>query len=102
MIKGYAKHFGVDKMCAIKELELLGVAISERRKIQIFDAHKKTIEERAKKKKEIENEVLDLIDSDDRFAFIVGYTSGGAPYGVEWDEPASDCEMDEQDNILPW
>ena len=25
-------------------------------------------------------------DSDDRFYFIAGYTSGGAPYGVTWEE----------------
>ena len=25
-------------------------------------------------------------DQDDRFFFIAGYTSGGAPYGVTWDE----------------
>jgi len=26
------------------------------------------------------------IDSDDTFAFIAGYTSGGAPYGTTWEE----------------
>ena len=25
-------------------------------------------------------------DSDDRFYFIAGYTPGGAPYGVTWEE----------------
>ena len=25
-------------------------------------------------------------DSDETFAFIAGYTSGGAPYGVTWGE----------------
>ena len=25
-------------------------------------------------------------ESDDTFAFIAGYTSGGAPYGVTWEE----------------
>jgi len=25
-------------------------------------------------------------DSDDTFAYIVGYTSGGAPYGARWEE----------------
>lgn len=27
-----------------------------------------------------------LPDSDDQFAFIVGYTEGGFPYGTTWDE----------------
>ncbi len=25
-------------------------------------------------------------ESDDRFCYIVGYTSGGAPYGLTWEE----------------
>lgn len=25
-------------------------------------------------------------DSDDTFAFIAGFTEGGAPYGITWDE----------------
>lgn len=25
-------------------------------------------------------------DSDEHFAYIAGYTGGGAPYGVTWDE----------------
>lgn len=27
-----------------------------------------------------------LFESDDTFAFIAGYTSGGAPYGITWEE----------------
>lgn len=27
-----------------------------------------------------------MIDCDDRFFYIAGYTSGGAPYGVTWEE----------------
>ncbi len=26
------------------------------------------------------------MDQDERFFLIVGYTSGGAPYGVTWEE----------------
>lgn len=37
-----------------------------------------------KKKKEVFED--NLFESDDTFAFIAGYTSGGAPYGVTWEE----------------
>lgn len=37
-----------------------------------------------KKKKKEEN--FSLPEQDDRFFFIAGYTSGGAPYGVTWEE----------------
>ena len=61
--------------------------------------HKKTPEEKAviikqkkqqrqaKRKKEArEKSTADEILQDDRFFFIAGYTSGGAPYGVTWEE----------------
>ena len=60
--------------------------------------HKKTPEEaavmkqkkqqkRAKRKKEArDNLTKEEILQDDRFFFIAGYTSGGAPYGVTWEE----------------
>lgn len=35
-----------------------------------------------KQKKEFEG----IIESDDTFALIVRYTSGGVPYGVTWEE----------------
>ena len=42
---------------------------------------------RAKRKKEAkENPAAEEIYQDDRFFFIAGYTSGGAPYGVTWEE----------------
>ena len=61
--------------------------------------HKKTPEEkaaiakqkkqqmRAKRKKEARDNVTkEEILQDDQFFFIAGYTSGGAPYGVTWEE----------------
>ena len=42
---------------------------------------------RAKRKKEAkENPAAEEIYQDDRFFFIAGYTSGGALYGVTWEE----------------
>ena len=70
-------------------------------KLEILKAkkHKKTPEEKAvirkqkkrqrrakRKKKAREKLTADEILQDDRFFFIVGYTSGGAPYGVTWEE----------------
>jgi hypothetical protein len=41
----------------------------------------------ATKKKKRQKEFDNLYaDSDDHFVFIAGYTSGGAPYGITWDE----------------
>ena len=100
LIKGYAKHFGVDKLCAIKELELSGVIILEEYKKQVINSHTRLVEERRKKKekkKESKTENFSVFDSDENFAFIMGYTSGGAAYGITWEEQKKNQEKDEDD-----
>lgn len=37
LMRGYAKWFGVDKLCAIRELKILGVPISETLEKQVND-----------------------------------------------------------------
>lgn len=104
IVHGYGKWFGVDLLCAVRELRLLGIAISADREEQL----RTTVEARAKARKhqreikESQSEFADT-DSDDTFAYIVGYTSGGVPYGVTWEEmgeisPSNLEERREQDN----
>lgn len=96
LISGYAKWFGVNKICAINELKTLGVIIPENLDIQIADSHKRRIELRKLAKER--TEVLDIAgyDSDDNFAYIVGYTSGGFPYGLTHGE-LEKAELDNND-----
>ena len=84
IVKGYRKHFRVDIMCAISELQMLGCEISQ----EYIENVKKTIEvEKKKRENKKVQEKLDLFsDSDDTFYYIAGYTLGGAPYGVTWEE----------------
>lgn len=42
--------------------------------------------EQDRKKETRDNLAKEEILQDDRFFFIAGYTSGGAPYGVTWEE----------------
>ena len=64
-------------------------------------SHKqKRKQRRAKRKKEArDNLTKEEILQDDRFFCIAGYTSGGAPYGVTWEEkdlkPWEDWEENE-------
>ena len=39
-----------------------------------------------------------LFESDDRFAFIAGYTAGGFPYGITWEE-MTEIEQNEKEKI---
>lgn len=45
-----------------------------------------------------ENDETELFDSDENFSFIAGYTSGGAPFGISWDEE----ELEDNDILLFW
>ena len=45
-----------------------------------------------------ENEMSESFDSDEVFAFIAGYTSGGVPYGITWEEMQQIEELEEVDN----
>ena len=49
-----------------------------------------------KKKKHKQKEQADpelYLDMDGDFAFIAGFTSGGAPYGVRWEEAGIDPDL---------
>jgi hypothetical protein len=98
IVKGYAKNFGVDKLCAIKELRLSGIEISEEYENQIRQSIEEIKRQKKLRKEKGEQELKSLtdFDSDENFAFIAGYTSGGFPYGItheEMDEINSNTEF---------
>lgn len=90
IVKDYRKFYGVDFPTAFKELELLGVKISDEYKKAVLTSVEGTLEKRPQKKLASQSEILN-IDQDENFAYIVGYTSGGAPYGLTWDEWEKCC-----------
>ena len=78
MNKHYRERFHVDAVTAAKDLQELGVNYTQEQLDQI-----KRAEERER--------LTELYkDCDGRFAFIAGYTDGGAPYGVMWEEVGID------------
>ena len=103
IVRAYRKHFGVDIFCAITELHMLGVEISREYEEQVRGTAHGT--KQAKKAGKAQLREYDPVDvppeSDERFAFIAGYTSGGVPYGLtreEWKEmgnysPSSKIDM---------
>jgi len=99
IVRGYKKHFGVDLLCAVKELEMLGYSFSE----QYKESLKQNLEYRQKghqmRKQLKEQQELESMYpcSDDRFYFIAGYTSGGAPYGITWEEMGMEPYENDED-----
>ena len=53
------------------------------------------MKKKKRKKKNKESELLLEQDEfyDEDFAFIAGYTSGGAPYGIRWEEVGIDPDL---------
>ena len=112
-IKTYRKIFSVDKSCALKELNAGGLLSRE-----ASAAYQKSLENRQKAnaarrerkkankaKREAEQERRRLEkklgnlneDQDEYFYFIAGYTSGGAPFGITWEEAASEGMLSEEE-----
>ena len=56
------------------------------RQLKLISSHWLIENEIKKKKLEVQNQSLINMDQDDTFYYIAGYTSGGAPYGVTWEE----------------
>jgi len=83
---------------------MLGHSISETYKQQLKETQKQkerqALERKRKKQEELEEMMWE--DSDEHFAFIAGYTSGGAPFGITWEEwdNLDDVEVDEPDEPL--
>ena len=57
---------------------------------------------RKKKKKQIKSEAIHIDpypDMDGDFAYIAGYTSGGAPYGVRWEDVSIDSDLPFEEKV---
>ena len=86
IIKAYREKFRVDVINAVRELHQLGY-LDTKQMEQVIKAEEGRIAKKHQLKAEktapdnFFNE-----DQDDVFAFIAGYTSGGAAYGIRWDE----------------
>lgn len=96
IVKAYRKKFAVDRMKAVAELQMLGVSLTkeqiEREKAAVKayqdiqrakKAKRKRLREQSRMQK---SNLADYAEQDGTFYYIAGYTSGGAPYGVTWEE----------------
>ena len=86
VVRSYAKWFGVDLLCAVKELSLCGIAVDPAYVAQL----KATFACRSSRRPK--QPVGDLepvgcgVDWDENFAYIAGRTEAGFPYGTTWEE----------------
>lgn len=67
---------------------MIGIEISEEYEKQVINSMKALRQQRllSKKNRKEEPNTPSLFESDENFAMIMGYTSGGLPYGVTYEE----------------
>ena len=87
-IQAYMKFFGVDRLCAAIELLQAGVVLHEKYADRWATRIERKALARQKKKLSKGKETQDELhcESDEFFYFIAGYTEGGAPYGITWEQ----------------
>ena len=83
VVRSYAKWFGVDLMCALRELQALGVRLEP----SYVAAIKRTFElrrsDKARRTAQAEAPLEGLGNvRDEDFAYIAGRTEGGAAFGI--------------------
>ena len=106
IVKDYRAHFkGVDVACAVRELQEIGYEFEQDYLNNLLRAESVCIGQlhRRKEAKRQEEEHNDW--QDDRFYFTAGHTSGGAPYGVTWEEMGLEPwekEIDDEEEIIPY
>lgn len=77
VVRAYAKWFGVDLGCAVKELQLLGVKLDR----GYLEALGTTLQNRGKRREGAEIPTEQIPEGygsewDDDFAYVAGFTSG--------------------------
>jgi len=92
VVRSYRKRYGVDWLCAIKELQLLGKEIDPKYVSQL----QRTVQEQTKKNQEkrlVRQKAAAAKEWSERypfsegdFYFVARYTSNGVPYGITWEE----------------
>nr|WP_270440012.1 DpnD/PcfM family protein [Butyricicoccus sp. AF86-03b2A] len=97
----YRERFHVDAVTAAKDLQELGVNYTQEQLDQIKRAEEQRLRQRRMEREAKERERLAELyeECDDRFAFIAGYTDGGTPYGVMWEEVGIDPRLPFEEKV---
>jgi hypothetical protein len=89
VLRGYARHFGVDLGCALIEMQMLGGTFAP----EYVEALQATLAARKRASQQRPKDTFPdeepWFPGDEEFAVIVGRTEAGFAYGVTWDEMAA-------------
>ncbi len=106
IVKGYAKYFGVSRLCAVTDLKILGYEFTEDYINQLRRDEESRRIEKIKRKNKKKIEIEDYIDNDEQdyyFFYIAGYTENGFPFGITWEQAEKqgliEASMDDNHHI---
>ena len=100
LVRAYREKFKVAVTTAINDLAEIGALTPEQADAKRQAEQKRQEHLRREREAKKQQSLYDRFpDSDDRFFYIAGYTSGGAPYGVTWEEMGlSPWELPEEES----
>jgi hypothetical protein len=98
VVRSYANWFGVDLLCAVKELSLCGVAVDPDYVTRLETTLASRSSRRAKQPVKDPQSVGYGVDWDENFAYIAGRTEAGFPYGVTWEKVEAEGTGQERPN----
>ena len=97
IVRKYRDKFKVDIPTALRDLQDIGHVFAPEYLEAVTRGEEQRLRQKAMKKQEQAEHECDW--RDDRFYYIAGYTSGGAPYGVTWAEMGLQPYEDEWEQI---
>ena len=101
IVRAYRKKFHVNAICAVRELQEIGYEFQPGYIENLLKAEAARTEQIRKKREEQKlSEMYHNEFQDDTFFFIAGYTSGGAPYGVTWEQMGLNPYEEEDDTDI--
>jgi hypothetical protein len=102
LVKDYSKVFGLNLKNSLKELVKLGATISSEERDNIRRLIKEKEQQRINKRdiRKRRAEAIEFEYYDETYAFIAGYTEGGAPYGITHEEMEEIQRIEEMDDLF--
>jgi len=103
IVRAYRKRFHVDVNRAVRDLQELGYEFKPGYVDNLLKSEAIRQEQLRLKKEERRQLEYGMPEQDDTFFYIAGYTSGGAPYGVTWEDMAREsyCQAKKQLPPIP-
>ncbi len=98
IVRGYRKHFGIDWVCAFKELEMLGVKIDDGYKNRLLKSLAGDVAARTRRKHRRKEASDGFPDQNETFAYVASYTEAVFAYGVTWEKWE---RLDHEDSMHP-